>query len=91
MQSYIYRSEKKVDCYLFLAQPLAEFELPEIVQKVVGDLHFVMELDITPETSLAVSKASNVLEAFDQQGFYIQMPPAENSAVDALFDRLFDS
>ena len=90
MQSYIYRSEKKADCYLFLKQPVDKFDLPDVVQKVVGELHLVMELDITPETKLAISNATNVLDAFDQQGFYIQMPPAEDNPVDALFDRLFE-
>lgn len=90
MQSYIYRSEKKTDCYLFLNQPIDKFDLPDVVQKVVGELHFVMELDITPETKLAISNATHVLAAFDQQGFYIQMPPAEDNPVDVLFDRLFE-
>jgi len=91
MQSYIYRSEKKADCYLFLKTSLDGFDLPEPVQKVVGDLHFVMEIDITAKTKLALSDAEKVLEAFDRQGFYIQMPPSEPHPVDALFDRLFDS
>jgi len=90
MLSYIYRSEKKADCYLFINTPVEKFELPDIVRTVVGDLHFVMELDIKLDTKLALSKASVVLEAFEQQGFYIQMPPAEPHPVDALFERLFD-
>ena len=91
MLSYIYRSEKKADCYLFLNEAVEQFELPDIVKTVVGDLHFVMELDIKPDTKLAMSKATAVLDAFEQQGFYIQMPPSEPHPVDALFQRLFDA
>lgn len=91
MLSYIYRSEKKADCYLFLNKSSEDFELPDIVKTVVGELHLVMELEITPETKLALSDAQSVLDAFEQQGFYIQMPPAEAHPVDELFERLFDS
>ncbi len=91
MLSYIYRSEKKADCYLFLNESVEQFELPDIVRTIVGDLHFVMELEINPDTKLAMSKATAVLDAFEQQGFYIQMPPSEPHPVDALFERLFDA
>ena len=91
MQSYIYRSEKKADCYLFLNKPADKFDLPTVVQTIVGELHLVMELEITPETKLSLSNSSTVLEAFEKQGFYIQMPPAKDNPVDALFDRLFDA
>ena len=91
MQSYIYRSEKKTDCYLFLKEQLENFSLPEPVLKVVGELHFVMELDISDQTKLALSDAKKVLEDFERQGFYIQMPSKEKHPVDELFDRLFES
>ncbi len=90
MQSYIYRSEKKADCYLFLKAPCEDFTLPEPVKKVMGELHLVMKLDINSDTKLALSDASAIIEAFDKQGFYIQMPPSEPHPVDTLFERLFD-
>ncbi len=89
MKSYIYRSEKKADCYLFLKEPFEDFSLPDPVKKVMGELHLVMKLDITSETKLALSDADKILDAFEQQGFYIQMPPSKPHPVDALFDRLF--
>ena len=58
--------------------------------KVVGDLTFVMELDITEKTKLEQSDPMKVMEAFRSQGFYIQMPSKEPHPVDVLFDRLFD-
>ena len=91
MLSYIYRSEKKTDCYLYLKEPIPKFELPDPVKKVVGELHFVMELEIDDQTKLAQSDPKSVLAAMLEQGFYIQMPPKEPHPVDVLFDRLFDS
>ena len=91
MQSYIYRSEKKADCYLFLKKPFEDFILPEPVKKVMGELHLVMELDITSETKLALSDSHKVIEAIEQQGFYIQMPPNKAHPVDELFERLFEN
>lgn len=90
MQSYIYRSEKKTNCYLFLKEKLEKFAVPEPVKKIVGELHFVMKLDITSQTKLALSDVDKVLDAFDRQGFYIQVPPNTPNPVDALFERFFD-
>ena len=90
MKSFIYRSERKADCYVFLNSPIEDFELPEPVTKVVGDLTFVMNLDISENTKLEQSDPAKVLEAFDSQGFYIQMPSKEPHPVDVLFDKLFD-
>jgi len=90
MNSYIYRSEKKADCYIFITSSVDNFDLPKEVSKVVGELHFVMELEITNETKLALSDSSKVLKDLENQGFYIQMPSSEPHPVDVLFDRLFD-
>ena len=88
MNSFIYRSEKKADCYIFMKLPTDTFDLPKEVSKVVGELHFVMELEITHETKLAISDASKVLKDLESQGFYIQMPSSEPHPVDILFNRL---
>jgi uncharacterized protein YcgL (UPF0745 family) len=90
MQSYIYRSEKKTDCYLYLNKPIADFVLPQPVLKVVGDLYLVMELEIQEDTKLALSDPKIVLAAMNEQGFYIQMPSKEPHPVDVLFERLFE-
>jgi len=36
MLTYIYRSEKKTDCYLYLDKPAASADLPMPVKKVVA-------------------------------------------------------
>jgi len=90
MLTYIYRSEKKADCYIYLNKTVANFDLPIPVRKVLGDLVLVMELDVEPETKLALSDPEKVLSAIEDQGFYIQMPSKEPHPVDLLFDKLFD-
>jgi len=90
MLSYIYRSEKKADCYIYINQPKESADLPGIVEKTLGDLTFVMELEITEESKLAQVEAEQVLAAMRHQGFYIQMPPKGQHPVDALFEKLFD-
>lgn len=89
MQTYIYRSEKKADCYIYLAKPKEAFELPAAVTKILGDLTLVMEIDIHEGSKLAQVKPQQVLESMQQQGFYIQMPSKQPHPVDALFERLF--
>jgi len=90
MLTYIYRSEKKTDCYLYLDKPAASADLPMPVKKVVGDLVLVMELEVKLDTKLALSDPEKVLTALNEQGFYIQMPSKEPHPVDVLFDKLFD-
>ena len=89
MQTYIYRSEKKADCYLYLSKPKDEFDLPVPVSKTLGELNLVMELDIEVDTKLAQVDPEKVLSALREQGFYIQMPSKEPHPVDVLFDKLF--
>lgn len=88
MLTYIYRSEKKADCYLYLNAPAANFELPTPVIRVVGELVLVMELDLTVETKLALAESEEVLASIKSQGFYIQMPSNVPHPVDALFGKI---
>lgn len=88
MLTYIYRSEKKANCYLYLNAPAADFELPAPVIRVVGELVLVMELDLTADTKLALVDSEEVLASMNEQGFYIQMPSNVPHPVDVLFGNI---
>jgi len=75
MQSYIYKSLKKNELYLYLQKKDDFSDIPEPLLKSFGRLEFVMELDITPERKLARVDVNNVLLSFDEKGFFVQVPP----------------
>ena len=71
----IYRSEKKTDTYLYLAEELEFSDIPEELQKSFGEPHFVMRLELDSNSKLARVETQNVLAALDEHGFYLQLPP----------------
>ena len=46
MQCFIYRSSKKTDTYIYLSDEDKKNNLPEDLNKLLGRLEFVMELDL---------------------------------------------
>ena len=71
----IYRSEKKTDTYLYLEESLEFADIPEQLQNSFGEPHFVMRLELDSEFKLAHVYTQNVLDALEEHGFYLQLPP----------------
>lgn len=71
----IYRCSNKEGMYVYLARGDSLNQLPELLRKRAGNMELAMTLMITPEKKLARTKASEVLAAIKNQGFYLQMPP----------------
>lgn len=79
MKSYIYRSSKKQELYLFVPEQDKFDKIPEAVMKAFGKPEFVFELELTPERKLARSDVGEVMRSLHGQGFYLQMPPPPES------------
>ena len=81
MQCLIFRCAKKQEMYLYV--PFQDDEqaaielLPEGLLKMTGRLEKVMQLNLTPERSLARADRNEVVAALNDKGFYLQMPPAD--------------
>lgn len=71
----IYRSERKAETYLYLAESLPFDELPERLRLHFGEPVFVMRLEIGPQSRLARVEAADVLRALAQDGYFLQLPP----------------
>ena len=71
----VYRSQRRVDTYLFVdaADDLAH--VPEELARHFGPAVQAMELELTAERRLARSSAAEVLAAIAESGFYLQLPP----------------
>jgi uncharacterized protein YcgL (UPF0745 family) len=74
---FIYKSPRKADTYVYVPKADAFDALPQALAHALGPLVFVMELELTPGRRLARADASQVIAALAQEGFYLQLPPAD--------------
>ncbi|MGD8484858.1 MAG: YcgL domain-containing protein [Thioalkalispiraceae bacterium] len=73
----IYKGSKKQHTYLYVCEKDKFDEVPELLLNSLGNLEFVMELDLFPDKKLAQANAKEVIEKLNDQGFYLQLPPAD--------------
>ncbi|TVO77005.1 YcgL domain-containing protein [Sedimenticola selenatireducens] len=72
---WIYRSSKKDEMYLYLANENDFAGLPEALMKRFGNPHLVMELELHPDRYLAREDVSKVINNLKTLGYHLQMPP----------------
>lgn len=75
MQCHVYRSSKRDDTYVYLRERDAFGLLPPNIATTLGELHFVLEVALTPERKLAREDAAVVRANLAARGFHIQFPP----------------
>ncbi|KQZ56943.1 MULTISPECIES: YcgL domain-containing protein [unclassified Lysobacter] len=75
MQTYVYKSLRKDETYVFLAVRDDFERLPEPLRTQLGALQFVLEVALTPERQLARGDTAVVRENLAARGFHIQFPP----------------
>ena len=73
----IYKCSRKEHTYIYINEKDNFEEIPETLLNTLGDLTFVMELELYPERKLAQADAAEVIEKLNEQGFYLQLPPAD--------------
>ncbi|ATG88353.1 YcgL domain-containing protein [Methylomonas koyamae] len=83
MNCFIYKSLKKDELYLYLDKKDDFSAIPAELYKSLGRLEFVMELELTPQLKLARADSAKVIASLKAKGFFVQMPPALFSAVQA--------
>ena len=80
MHAHVYKSLRKPDTYVYLAQRDVFDVLPPEVRAQLGALDFVLEVELTAERKLARVDAAQVREALQARGFHLQMPPPPDGA-----------
>lgn len=75
MQCLIYKSLKTQDLYLYVDRKDDFSHLPQNLYESMGELQFVMQLELTAERKLARADVHKVLAQLQEKGFFIQMPP----------------
>lgn len=63
--------------YVYMDRKKSVDDLPEVLLKMFGEPQHVLDLVLTESRNLARADAKKVLEKIEEQGFYLQMPPAE--------------
>ena len=75
MHCKVFRSDRKAETYLYLADDLVFADLPEDLREHFGEPAFVMRLKLAKERKLARVDVARVIESLSEQGFYLQLPP----------------
>ena len=75
MQSFIYKSLRKPETYVYLRKRDDFAVLPEPVRAPLGELAFVMELALGQGRKLARADVAVVRLNLATQGFHLQFPP----------------
>lgn len=75
MQAYVYKSTRKTDTFVYLAERDDFQRIPETLREPLGELAFVLEVALTAERKLARENTETVRQNLASQGFHIQFPP----------------
>ena len=73
MFCHIYRSNRKVDTYLYLVDKDDFSILPESRLGVFGDPEFSFSFELTLDKKPAKEDAAEVLENLESQGYHLQL------------------
>lgn len=73
----IYKGSKKYDSYLYIENEGDFSFIPDALHTMMGDLEFIMELELTSIRKLAGANVTEVMQQLEQQGYYLQMPLTE--------------
>ncbi len=76
-QCWIYKDARRGEMYLYLAKEDGFDAAPRALIEKMGELEFVMELELHPGRKLARADVSAVIEALDRKGYYLQLPPVK--------------
>lgn len=75
MRCFVYRSSRREQTYVYLAERDAFDQLPPPLRQSLGALALVMELELGPQRRLAREDPAVVRGNLAGQGFHIQFPP----------------
>lgn len=72
----VLKSPRKDQMYLYVDKDRGLEDVPEALLATFGEPEPVMLLALTRDRKLARASAAEVLDAIENQGFYLQMPPS---------------
>ncbi|HUB88644.1 MAG TPA: YcgL domain-containing protein [Dyella sp.] len=83
MHCFVYASQRKPDTYVWLDRKDHFDVLPASLSLLLGDLRFVLEVELHAERRLPHEDVDVVMQHLRTQGWHLQLPPQETLAVPA--------
>lgn len=80
MLCFVYASHRKGGSYLWLAKRDDFSTLPASLSAMLGELRFVLEVELDEQRKLPVEDADQVRAHLQSQRWHLQVPPAETLA-----------
>jgi uncharacterized protein YcgL (UPF0745 family) len=77
MLCHIYRSNQKLDTYLYLIDKDDFSVIPQELLRVFGEPEFSFSFDLTEGRKLAKEDAAEVIENLEAQGYHLQLQDDE--------------
>lgn len=87
----IFKGKKKEEMYLYVEQKNGLKSVPEDLLATFGQTESVMVLLLTKDKKMARVKASIVLDAIENQGYFLQMPPPLEGLAEAQIAAMVDA
>jgi uncharacterized protein len=81
MHCFVYASQRKANTYLWLLQKDNFPVIPASLAMLLGDLRFVLEVDLHAQRRLPHEDIEVVMEHLRTQGWHLQLPPQESLSV----------
>lgn len=75
MQCFVYKSLRKAETYVYLRAADSFDVLPAEIFEQLGNLAFVIEIDLSPTRKLARENVEEVMVNLTAQGYHLQFPP----------------
>lgn len=76
MHTFIYKSRKRPDTYVYLAARDDFERLPDALCAQLEPLQFVLELPLDAQRKLARENPVEVMQNLSSRGFHLQFPPS---------------
>lgn len=73
----ILKSSRKDEMYLYVDKRKGTEKVPDALMETFGKPVPVLTMILTADKTLARVNAADVIAAIEEQGFYLQMPPAK--------------
>ena len=77
MLCHIYRSNRKMDTYLYLAEKDDFSVVSDDLLSVFGEPEFSFSFDLTDQKKLALEDSAEVLKNLQEQGYHLQLQSDE--------------
>lgn len=73
MDVFVYRSNKKTGCYVYLPQKDEFSAIPPQLSQALGTLEYSLQFELHPDRKLATEDPQKVLDNIAELGFHLQI------------------